>query len=66
MKGIKLEELDALVKAKRVVAYEQRKVFNTVFKADWIMTGMVFEDGSFVGVYSEGGDESYLLFENGK
>ena len=66
MKLLELEELDALVKAKRVVAYEQREVLNTTFNTTWTMTGMVFDDGGFVGVYSEGNESEYLFFENGK
>lgn len=66
MKWLNLKELDATVKVKSVIAYEQREVFNTTFNAMWTMTGMVFDDNSFVAIYSEGEESSYLFFENGK
>lgn len=66
MKWIRTEELSEIIKVLSVTGIEKRKVFNTSFNTIWDMEGLVLSNGSFIGIYSEGDELSYLLFEEGK
>ena len=59
------DELNALIADKRVLRVEEREVFNTTFNCMWTMTGLVLDDGSFIGISTDE-DPEFLLFEEGK
>lgn len=66
MKWIESSEVTTIIKSDGVAGIEKRDVFNTTFNCIWNMEGLVLNDGSFIGIYSEGDALSYLFFEEGK
>lgn len=66
MKWIETKDVNDLIKEQGVSRLEHREVFNTTFNTVWHMEGVVLNNNSFIGIYSEGDTLSYLFFEEGK